>query len=81
MKLRKFFKLNDMVYKILKWTAIIALPTAEWTIGELANVYGFDGFKATKTISIIATAIGIIIFASSVAYNKSQTESDHEEEL
>lgn len=63
-------KLNDKVYKILKWGLIIFIPALITLIGSLGQIYGFDTEKIVLTISAISTFLGVITGISNYNYNK-----------
>lgn len=66
-------KLPSKLYDCLKWICLIALPALSWAYSELSNIWGLPfGTEIPKTITIIATFLGILIGVSTYKYNKIQ---------
>lgn len=75
-------KLNDKVYNVLKWIALIALDAFGNAYEQLANVWNLPyGTEIMRTCSIIAVLIGVLIGISSYKYNKEQKLKELEENL
>ena len=63
--------MNNKVYDILKWVALVGLPalTALWL--TLANIWGFPYAEAIgATIAAVTTFLGAILGISSITYAK-----------
>ena len=66
-------KLNDNVYKVLKWLGLIALPALATFYGVIGKVWDLPyTAEIVTTITAVATLIGALIGVSTVAYNKDQ---------
>lgn len=65
-------KLNDKIYKILKWGLIIFIPALITLIGTLGQIYAFDTEKIVLTISAISTFLGVITGISNYNYSKGE---------
>ena len=66
-------KLNDKVYDVLKWIALIVLPAIATLYATLGNIWGFPFVsEITATITAIDTFIGALLGLSTKAYNKSK---------
>lgn len=67
--------LNDKLYNILKWIALICLPAVSVLIGALGQIWQWpDAEKITLTISCVATFIGALIGVSTISYNKNKED-------
>jgi len=63
--------MNNKIYDVLKWIALVVLPalTALWL--TLANIWGFPYAEAIgATMAAITTFLGAILGVSSVQYAK-----------
>lgn len=63
--------MNNKVYDILKWVALVGLPalTALWL--TLANIWGFPYAEAIgATMAAVTTFLGAILGISSIQYQK-----------
>ncbi len=60
-------KLNDNVYKVLKWVAQIALPALGTAYFALANSWGLPA--AEQMVGTVA-AVGTLLGVSTHQYNK-----------
>lgn len=63
--------MNNKIYDVLKWIALVVLPalTALWL--TLANVWGFPYAEAIgATMAAVTTFLGAILGVSSVQYAK-----------
>ena len=66
-------KLPSKLYDWLKWICLIVLPALSWAYSELSSIWGLPfGIEIPKTITIIATFLGILIGVSTYSYNKIQ---------
>ena len=69
--------MNNKVYDILKWVALVGLPalTALWL--TLANIWGFPYAEAIgATMAAVTTFLGAILGMSSIQYQKSLDKGD-----
>ena len=72
--------LNNKVYNILKWVAIIVLPALNGLWDELASAWGFPyEVQISKTISAVAVFLGAILVVSTVQYYNGSIEGEVEE--
>lgn len=62
--------LNEKVYKVLKWTCLIAVPAVITLISTLGTIYGQDMTTVTATIGAVATFVGALIGISNSNYYK-----------
>lgn len=63
--------MNNKVYDILKWVALVGLPalTALWL--TLANIWGFPYAEAIgATMAAVTTFLGAVLGISSIQYQK-----------
>ncbi len=63
--------MNNKIYDVLKWIALVVLPalTALWL--TLANIWGFPYAEAIgATMAAVTTFLGAILGVSSVQYAK-----------
>lgn len=64
-------KMNNKVYDILKWVALIVLPALGTLYFTLAGIWGLPyGEQVMGTITAIDTCLGVILGVSSSQYNK-----------
>lgn len=69
------FELNNKVYDVLKWMALIALPALSVLYNVLASVWGWPfANEVSVTINAIIAFIGTLIGISTSVYNKQQDE-------
>ena len=69
--------MNNKVYDILKWVALVGLPalTALWL--TLADIWGFPYAEAIgATMAAVTTFLGAILGISSIQYQKSLDKGD-----
>lgn len=63
-EMKQYF-LSDRLYTVLKWTALIALPSIATFIGVIGAVWGWAGTDAiVTTINAAGALIGALIGAS-----------------
>ncbi|MEG1304537.1 MAG: phage holin [Oscillospiraceae bacterium] len=63
--------MNNKIYDVLKWTAIIFLPALGTLYFALAGIWGFPyAEQVVGTIAAIDTFLGVVIGISTVNYNK-----------
>lgn len=68
-------KLNNKVYDILKWIAMIVLPALGTLYFTLAGIWGLPyGEQVVGTITAIVTALGTILKISTAKYNKNNSD-------
>lgn len=71
-------KLNDKVYDVLKWIALIFLPAFAVFYGAVGPVWNwFEPDKIVYTLTALDTFLGALIGVSTIEYNK---QSKQEEE-
>lgn len=67
------FQLNDKVYDILKWLALIALPALAVLYSVLAGVWGWPyASEVSTTINAVIAFIGALIGISTKSFNGEQ---------
>lgn len=63
--------MNDKLYKILKYIAMIFLPALGTLYFALAGIWGFPSAEqVVGTITAIDTFLGVILGISTAQYNK-----------
>lgn len=63
--------LNNKVYDVLKWVALILLPAAGTLYFALSGIWGLPyGEQIVGTITAIDTFLGAILGISTINYNK-----------
>ena len=63
--------MNDKLYKILKYIAMIFLPALGTLYFALAGIWGFPyADQVVGTITAIDTFLGVILGISTAQYNK-----------
>lgn len=68
-------KLNNKVYDILKWIAMIVLPALGTLYFTLAGIWGLPyGEQVIGTITALVTALGTILKISTAKYNKNNSD-------
>ena len=71
--MKKLFKLTDKQYDILKWIAMIVLPTIGAFYFTLANIWGLPyAEQIVGTITAVDTLLGALLGISTSQYNKSK---------
>ena len=64
-------KLNDKVYDVLKWIALILIPAVGALYFGLARIWGFPyGEEIVGTLTLIDTFLGTLLGISTAKYNK-----------
>lgn len=64
-------KMNDKLYNILKWVALIVLPALGTFYFALAGIWGLPyGEQIVGTITAVDTLLGALLGISSASYNK-----------
>ena len=70
-------KLNNKVYDILKWVALICLPALATFISAIFPIWGLaNADKIVVTINAIGLFIGALIGISSSTYNSEKKEEE-----
>ena len=63
--------MNNKVYDILKWIALILLPAIGTLYFALAGIWGFPyGEQVVGTITAVDTFLGVVLGISTARYNK-----------
>lgn len=63
--------MNNKVYDVLKWVALILLPALGTLYFALAGIWGLPyGEQIVGTITAIDTFLGVILGISTYQYNK-----------
>lgn len=63
--------LDNKVYDILKWVALIVLPAIATLYTALAGIWGFPyGEEIPATITAVDLFLGALLGVSSMKYNK-----------
>lgn len=66
--------LNDKLYDILKWIALIVLPAIGTLYFALAGIWGFPyGEEIVGTITAVDAFLGALLGISISQYNKTNT--------
>lgn len=64
-------KLNNKVYDVLKWVALILLPALGTLYFALAGIWGFPyAEQVVGTITAIDTFLGVLLGISNNSYKK-----------
>lgn len=64
-------KLNDKVYDVLKWIALICLPALGTAYTMLAGVWGWPyADEIARTTNAVCTLLGALLGISTAQYNK-----------
>ena len=69
--------MNNKIYDVLKWIALVALPalTALWL--TLANIWGWPYAEAIgATMAAVTTFLGALLGISSLSYAKKLKEGE-----
>lgn len=66
--------LNDKLYEVLKWIALIVIPALGEAYVRLANVWNLPyGQQINETALVVTFLLGALIGISTVQYNKQVT--------
>ena len=69
-------KLPDRVYKILKWTCLVALPATSTLYAALGATWGFSYVsEICQTFAAVELFLGALIGISTVTFNKDERTS------
>ena len=64
-------KLNDKLYNVLKWVALVVLPAIATLYFTLSGIWGFPyGEQIVGTITAIDTFLGALLGISTYNYHK-----------
>ena len=73
--------LNDKVYNVLKWIALIFLPAVAVLYGAIGPVWNWpEPEKVVYTITAVDTFLGALIGVSTMSYNKAKGAEEQSEE-
>ena len=74
--------LNNKVYDILKWVALVVLPAIAALILTVFGIWGINyGEQIAATITAVDTFLGALLGISSIKYAKEQKEANNAEGL
>jgi hypothetical protein len=63
--------MNNKVYDILKWVAMVVLPAFATLYCALSEIWGLPyGMQVVSTITAVDTFLGAILGLSTIKYNK-----------
>lgn len=66
--------MNDKLYDVLKWIAMILLPALGTLYFALAGIWGFPyAEQVVGTITALDTFLGVLLGISTSQYNKNNT--------
>jgi uncharacterized membrane protein len=66
-----FVMMNNKVYDILKWVALIVLPAIAVLYGTLAGIWGFPySEQIPDTITAVDLFLGVVLGVSNATYHK-----------
>lgn len=66
-------KLNNKVYDVLKYLAIIGLPAFEVAIPKLFEIWNIPyGAEIGATLNVVAVLLGSLLVTSTIQYNAEQ---------
>lgn len=64
-------KMNNKVYDILKWAALVFLPAAGTLYGTLSEIWGMPfGDEVVRTIVAVEFFLGALLGISNITYKK-----------
>ena len=70
-------KLNDKVYNVLKWVALIVLPALATLYAVLSGIWHLPlGEQIPATITAVDTFLGALLGISTARYNKERVENE-----
>ena len=73
--------MNDKIYDLLKWIALILLPAIGTLYFALAGIWGFPyAEQVVGTITAVDTFLGVILGISKAQYDKANTDETKDEE-
>lgn len=63
--------MNDNLYNVLKWIALIVLPASATLYATLSELWGLPyGVQICGTLTAIGTFLGALLQVSAYKYNK-----------
>ena len=67
-----FLKMDNKVFDILKWIAIVALPALSTFVVVISKIWGWGdlGSMIAQTITAVAVLLGALLGISTIQYNK-----------
>jgi len=69
--------LNNKVYDVVKWVAMVGLPASAALYYGLANIWGFPyAEQVVGTIAVVNTFLGAVVGVSTYNYNKSNNPQE-----
>ena len=67
----KKVKLNDKIYDVLKWIALICLPALGVAYSALAGVWGWPfADEIARTVNAVCVLLGALLGISTAEYRK-----------
>ena len=64
-------KLNDNLFDVLKWVAIVCLPAIATFTVVICRIWGLPyGDEVAQTVTAIATLLGALLGISTIQYHK-----------
>ena len=68
--------LNNRLYDVLKWVAIVALPALSTFVVVISKIWGWAdmGSMVAQTITAIAVLLGALLGISHIQYSKGSDE-------
>ena len=67
--------MNNKVYDVLKWVALIALPALAILYGSLAEIWGLPyAEQIPDTITAIDLFLGVVLGISNATYKKNEVK-------
>lgn len=71
------YLLPDKAYEILKWVALIALPTVAWLVDAVGPQWGLPHCgEIVTTINAVGVFVGALIGVSQLTATKPDDDSD-----
>ena len=72
--------MNDKLYDVLKWIAMILLPALGTLYFALAGIWGFPyAEQVVGTVTAVDTFLGVLLGISTSQYNKSNNVKEQGE--
>lgn len=72
--------MNDKLYDVLKWIAMILLPALGTLYFALAGIWGFPyAEQVVGTVTAVDTFLGVLLGISTSQYNKSNNMKEQGE--
>jgi phosphatidylserine synthase len=66
--------MNNKIYDILKWVAIIVMPALATLVTVVFNVWNIPyGDQIAQTITAVATFLGAVLMVSNAQYKKANS--------